>query len=470
MNKLSRKFIGGVGLILCLATILSALVNARLAERYYIHEKRAEAEELCDRLEAGLDSGMPKEEVIGELEDLKDVAIVRVGKDSDTDILNENLRRSLADKGIGFQRFWLWEEDYKAALKDGRRLRIYHQEKLNYSIMAAYVDREDGLYALAMILPDMKEAVGIMNMCTTAVLGLALLSACAAILFLVRRITRPLEAMRRQADEMAAGRFTQVDIHTGDELEVVARSMNRMGRDLEEYQKKLMEKNRQMEQLLNDVAHELKTPVALVKVYAQGMKDGLDDGTFLDTIMGKNQQMGDLVEKLLLISRIQDRELAAGPVELDELIRQELKEQALMAAEGGICFRAELEEHASVRTNREMTGLIVSNLISNAVKYTTGPEVDVSLKASGGGYIMEIRNDAARDLDISQIWNPFYVGEESRSKHLSGTGLGLTMVRRCAERMGCQVSCRLEEGSVWFEAVFKDAGNQADAHTCGDMA
>ena len=88
----------------------------------------------------------------------------------------------------------------------------------------------------------------------------------------------------------------------------------------------LLEKNRQMEALLDNVAHDLKTPISLIGTYASGMQDGLDDGTFLDTIIRQNTKMAQLAEKLLGLSRIGQKDYPEETIALDRLLQNQIEE------------------------------------------------------------------------------------------------------------------------------------------------
>lgn len=456
MNKLSIKFISGITLILLVTIGISLYINSSLIERYYIHEKKAALDEICNQLEQAIEEGTDEKSIISSLEEAEEITIVRVDKTTNFDELNEELRVALRGKGIGFKKFWLWEQDYYSAIENGRKLRIYNQGKLNYSLMVEYIGREESLYAVAMIIPHVTDAIGIVNTVTTFVMLFALLVAIGLVIILVKRITQPLDRIKQFVDDIAAQKYHPLEINTHDELEAVATSMNRMCADIETYQNELINKNREMSELLDNVTHDLKTPVALIKAYSNGIKDGLDDGTFLDTIIHQNNRMSDMIENLLFLSRMKKREVKTDTVALDSMLTKLIEEQAIITKMNDNIFQINIVPHALIQSNAEIVMIILVNLLSNALKYSSGKIIKISLTAVEEGYLFEITNQTDTTLDTTRLWEPFYVGEASRNKDLSGTGLGLTLVKRSAQKIGASASCHMEDGKITFQVLFKN--------------
>ncbi len=455
MNKLSKKFTLGIAVILLTTITASLLINSNVVERYYLHEKKASIDEICERLTARAQGEGGIEEAAAYIEQSEEVTVVWTPNTGDNDKLNEQLRAALMEKGIGFQKFWLWDQDYQSVMENGKQLRVYNQGKLNYSILVEYLENGQNLCAVAMIIPHIEDAIGIINTATGFVMICALIVALILVMVLVKRITRPLDKMKRFAEDIAARDFHSIDINTNDELQTVADSMNQMCSELQIYQDELLNKNRQMEQLMDNVAHDLKTPIALVQAYAGGLRDGLDDGTFLDTVIRQNERMGEMVENLLYLSRVKKAVHKREALALDRMLEALLEEQSILAERRGAAFESDICEDAMIESDSETLALILTNLLSNAIKYSSGNVISVSLKKADEVYVFAVSNDTDTSPDISRLWEPFYVGEASRNKELSGTGLGLALVKSGAEKLGYDVSCDMSEGVITFKVFFK---------------
>ncbi len=454
-TRLSRKFILGITLILCVTFGVSLFVNKYVAERYYLYQQRETLRQIGDQLKQSLEQGNKPEDVIQVLEQEEKIIAVHSNNINDPETLSNEIRNKFRLKGLGFQKFWLWEEDYHTATQKGFQFRIYQQEKLNYSILVEYIPIESNLYAIAAIIPNATEFISMINQFEIAFFSIALLLAIALIYILVRHITRPLHAIEVFSKKIARQEYDRLIIHTGDELELVADSMNQMSQEIQQYQAVLIDKNRQMEQLLDNVAHDLKTPISLVNMYASGMRDGLDDGTFLDTILRQNEKMTDLVERLLHLSGIAQKEYTVSDVSLDQLLNQQINEQRILLRDRPLKFLIQIESNIQYKGNQELVSELFSNLLSNAVKYASGGVIEVRLEKNEEGYRVTISNETQNSqLDLERIWEPFYVGEPSRNSALTGTGLGLSLVRKIAEQMGCSVRCSRISNRIEFEVIF----------------
>ena len=80
--------------------------------------------------------------------------------------------------------------------------------------------------------------------------------------------------------------------------------------------------------------------------------------------------------------------------------------------------------------------------------------MEIALTPRDGRYCFRISNEFCGEMDLARIWEPFYVGESSRNQALTGTGLGLPVVKKIAERCGYQTGCGRDGSRVWFEVVF----------------
>lgn len=474
MNRLWKKFTCGIVVIMAFTLVLALVVNSAVVERYYLHSQSRYLRGVGEQLKRYLSEGMSPEAVIERLEEEEKVLIVCSSRAmdsrtdhtpegvSDSEAISNELRRKFRQKGLGFQTFWLWEKDYESALEHGNKLRLYRQDKLNYGILAEYIPTENGMFAIASIVPDTGEAVGIINYFLVILCSASSLLAAVLMYILVRHITNPLKKMEKFSGEISSRTCHEpLDIHTGDELEAVADSMNRMSRSLEQHQKMLMDKNRQMEELLDHVAHDLKTPISLVGMYAAGIRDGLDDGTFLDTIIRQNYRMSQLTERLLALSRIGQKEYPKETVELDRLLAEEIEAHLAVVERRNMSSASDLEIFTSIEPGLRIVGnaglvsTIFSNLLTNAVKYASGGVIEICLQKSGSACQFTIANQIRQEgLDTDRIWEPFYVGDVSRSQSLTGTGLGLAIVKRITDQCGYSVACEERGGKIWFTVSF----------------
>lgn len=460
MNKLWKKFTYGTVLIMAFTLILSLTVNSNFIEKYYLRSQKNYIQGIGGQLITLLESGTTPENAVRILEEQEKVLIVYSGNTSDSEVLSNELRGQFRQKGLGFQKFWLWEQDYQDAVEHGTKLRLYQQEKLKYGILVEYIYTDAGMFAVAAVVPNTTETVGIMNHFLIILMSISSVVAVVLMYILVRHITNPLKEMEEFSHRISRQDYgSRLVIRTNDELGTVADSMNQMSQGIKEYQDMLLEKNQQMEALLDNVAHDLKTPISLISTYASGIQDGLDDGTFLDTLIRQNTKMAQLTEQLLGLSRIGQKEYPLETIALDRLLQDQVEEQQISAVQRKLELSASIEPDLCVRGNAEIISAIFSNLLSNAIKYAaedeSGPGIEIHLYGNDDGCHFTISNQLqAGNLDLDRIWEPFYVGESSRNQNLSGTGLGLPIVKKIAEQCGYGINCIAEDGRIKFTVIF----------------
>lgn len=188
--------------------------------------------------------------------------------------------------------------------------------------------------------------------------------------------------------------------------------------------------------LTNAVAHELKTPLALLRSYAEGLQEDIAPekrSQYLDVIMDQSDQMAALVSSLLDLSRMKAGKTAftPGPVALDQVVESVFRTLERPMETAGVTLDLDLVP-CTVSGEEGRLSLVVSNLAANALKHTpTGGEIRVSLQIRGRFALLRVENDGEPipEEALPRLFEPFYRSDTARDRRSGGTGLGLALVK-----------------------------------------
>jgi signal transduction histidine kinase len=263
--------------------------------------------------------------------------------------------------------------------------------------------------------------------------------------FLLRQTTAPLRALNEAAQKISQGDLShRVTVHSDDEFGHVARSFNQMASSLEKTEQ--VKRN-----MIADIAHELRTPISIVRAGLEGLMDGVLPAT--------GESFAGLHTKTLLISRLVDDlhqlaladagQLAIHKTECDlrELLRHIETTVGAQLEDQQIQWMSEIPpDLPSVQADVQRMEQVLLNLLSNAMRYTPvggvirvkafaidNRQIQVSVCDSGPG----IPEDA-----LPHVFDRFYREDKSRARSSGGSGLGLAIAKALIEA---------HNGRIWAE-------------------
>lgn len=362
-------------------------------------------------------------------------------------------------KKIKLNKFWVTEET-EEALKSRSVNKIYDQGKPKYSFLAKFIIIDGYIVSIGMSIPYLNETIGIINKFNTYLMIFALILIGFLMLVFSRKIINPIEKLIILSKDIQGLNFRTEKIQTGDEIEDLADSINAMSISLQNAHNELNLQNDSLKIMISDTSHELKTPVALIKVYARGIEDGLDDGSYVETILEQTENMESLIDRLLYLAKFQKNILNKSSFSLRDELISILKKYELIINENNIelVLDIDFEMKYEVYGDKESIQIVLNNLITNAIKYTSNNKINVKLFKENNNVELKIINGTnnVTTENINSIWKPFYVVEQSRSKELSGTGLGLPIVKTILENHKFYYDVKLKAQSIEFNIVFKN--------------
>ena len=281
-------------------------------------------------------------------------------------------------------------------------------------------------------------------------------------LVLFRTVVRPLRSMMAMAEQIAAGDYAaRARIHSGDEVASLAESLNRMASAVETLE-------RLRKDLVANVAHELRTPLANLRGYLEAIHDGVTPASAeaIGLLHEEVMRLVRLVDALHELSRFDALLPRAqhAPVDVGAIVRRLLDLRRAEFQGRGLTVRSDVRVNGQLRADPDLLTQALHNLIDNALKYTpAGGGVTVRAAQNGRTVRIAVTNTgegiAAEDLPF--IFERFYRGEKSRSRHSGGAGIGLAIVKEVARLHGGEVGASSEGGetTVWLALpVVADAG------------
>lgn len=271
--------------------------------------------------------------------------------------------------------------------------------------------------------------------------GIALLLA----RWLARGMTKPLRDMAQAAKQMATGDYSQrVETTSRDEVGQLANAFNKMSTELAGTE-------RLRRELVANVSHELKTPIAGLRAHLENVLDGVEqpDPHTLEVMLQQSDRLAGLVDQLLELSRLEsgDLPLHEEPMELRPLVSRVASEVGV--ARAGIDVQVENDVDSDLpplMADPERVHQVLFNLLDNAVRFTpAGGEVHVTAERTNGRCTVSVR-DSGLGIDaehLPHLFERFYRVDPARSRQRGGTGIGLAIARSVVESHG---------GHIWAES------------------
>ena len=322
---------------------------------------------------------------------------------------------------------------------------------------------ENGYYYLIRSpLESIKESAAISNNFYLFVGVAIILISGLLILLITNRITRPISELTRLSEKMSNLDF-DVKYHGKDksEIGVLGNSMNNMSKKLEENISQLKSANKELQrdidrkvkmeevrtEFLSNVSHELKTPIALIQGYAEGLKEGISDDPesmdfYCDVIIDEAGKMNNMVKKLLTLNQIEfgNEELVMERFDIIELITSIVNANELRASQKGIQIEFnQRDEHIDVWSDEYKIEEVVTNYITNAINHCDFENrIEVSVERVGDDVRVHVFNTGKNipEEDIPNIWQKFYKVDKARTREYGGNGIGLSIVKAIMDSYG----------------------------------
>jgi signal transduction histidine kinase len=283
-------------------------------------------------------------------------------------------------------------------------------------------------------------------------LSAGLVSAAIALLmarWLARGMTQPLRDMAQAARRMETGDYsTRVHTRSRDEVGQLADAFNTMSAELEGVE-------RLRRELIANVSHELKTPIAAIRAHLENVLDGVErpDPDTLQVMLTQSERLGRLVDQLLDLSRLEsgDVPLDRSIVPLGPLVSQVLSEIDVARPGRGVAVTSQVaDDTPAAFADRERVHQVLFNLVDNAVRFTPdGGAVTVSAHRHDGNIEIEVHDSGVGIVaeHLPRLFERFYRVDTSRSRaDDGGTGIGLAIARSVVEAHGGHIRADSEPG------------------------
>lgn len=330
---------------------------------------------------------------------------------------------------------------------------------ITFMMFNATLDNNYKLYIRMPVAP-IYESVQISNKFLFLIGGFTIVIAGIVVSFISRKFTKPILELNDIANKMSKLDFSHKYriTDTEDEVNNLGKSINTMSDKLEKTIKQLKETNIELEkdieekskidemrkQFISDVSHELKTPIALIQGYSEGLienvnKDEENRKFYAEVILDEANKMDKLVQQLLELMKLEygKREFNNKKFNICELIEEVIRKSTVMLEEKEIEVKFENQKEIYVEADDFYIEQVVTNYFTNAIKHVKEQEgikkIEIKVVPNVDKNTVRISvfntGDQIKEEDLNRIWNRFYKIDESRTREDGGTGIGLSLVK-----------------------------------------
>ena len=296
--------------------------------------------------------------------------------------------------------------------------------------------------------------------------------------FVSRKVTRPILELNRISEQMVHLNFdAKYEGRVKNEIGLLGENINKLSASLEQAiselktanneLKKDIEKKEQIDEMrkefLANVSHELKTPIALIQGYAEGLSEGIDGDKesrdfYCEVIMDEASKMNGMVQKLLTLNQLEfgNDMVSMERFDITELIKNYIQSAGILTKQNDIHVYMEEYPPVFVWADEYKTEEVFANYFSNAVHYCSGEKkIVVSLEKKDGKVRVSVFNtgNPIPEESLPHLWEKFYKVDKARTREYGGSGVGLSIVKAIMDSMNQQFGVENYNNGVlfWFE-------------------
>lgn len=351
---------------------------------------------------------------------------------------------------------------------------------ITYILLSSTLDNGYLLY-IRIPISSIQESVKISNNFLYLMAGFAILIAAVIVSYVSRKFTDPILELNDIAKKMSnldfSHKYRIKDVD--DEINNLGRSINVMSDKLERTINQLRNSNIELEKdieekskidemrksFISDVSHELKTPIALIQGYSEGLLENVNTDEesrkfYAEVILDETNKMDKLVKQLLELMKLEygKRQFNDKKFNIVEVEKEVVRKSKVMLEEKKVKIEFNLSEEINVFADDFYIEQVISNYITNAIKHVKeidGKKVisivnEVNIEENKVRVKIFNTGENIAEEHINRIWNRFYKVDESRNRTDGGTGIGLSFVKAIMNNYGNRYGVTNKDDGVEF--------------------
>lgn len=362
---------------------------------------------------------------------------------------------------------------------DAYKMQVVRDDKTQTEYIEMWGMLDNGyLFMLRSALEGIRESVSLSNRFLAYVGAAAVFVSVLLVIWLSNRVTKPILEL---AD--ISGRMKHLDFeakYTGKdktEIAILGNNINELSEALEETISELKTANNELlkdierkdkvdemrKEFLSNVSHELKTPIALIQGYAEGLKEGINEDAesrayYCDVIMDEAAKMNAMVKKLLTLNQLESGNEIVSMERFDvtALVKNYIASADIMIRQKDVSVR--MEDYGSVYVwgDEFRVEEVFMNYFTNALNYAQGEKIiDVRVTRLAEKVRISVFNTGSPipEESLSHLWDKFYKVDKARTREYGGSGIGLSIVKAVMESMNQEYGVTNYDNGVefWFE-------------------
>ena len=353
------------------------------------------------------------------------------------------------------------------------------ETKINYIMLSGKLDNGFETY-IRIPLSSIKESVRISNSFLYTIASIVIVVGGIAIIYISKSFSNPISEITNIAKKMSNLDFSHKYVVTDDdEINELGKSINVMSDKLEATINQLRSTNIELEKdiekkskidemrksFISDVSHELKTPIALIQGYSEGLLENVNSDPesrkfYAEVILDETNKMDKMVKQLLELTKLEyeKREFNNTTFNIVELEKEIVRTSQVMLEEKDVKVEFETDEKIDVFADDTYMSQIITNYLTNAIKHVK--EVDgekyikitntvLQNKGKARVTVFNTGNNISEE-NLTRVWNRFFKADEARNRDDGGSGIGLSIVRAIMNNYGNDFGVENKDNGVEF--------------------